>query len=119
MMIQRTSIPAVFVAFLVLGLQSVNAEWNPPSKLSRQEIAETSKRVLAMPEIPITAEEEISRIRVLEMDWDIAVKVYEPEDPSKIPVGPDGKKVGVFPIDDDAWVDVGEWAEYRKASEKL
>ena len=97
-MIQRTSIPAVFVAFLVLGLQSVNAEWNPPSKLSRQEIAETSKRVLAMPEIPITAEEEISRIRVLEMDWDIAVKVYEPEDPSKIPVGPDGKKVGVFII---------------------
>ena len=25
-----------------------------------------------------------------------------------------GKKVGVFPIDDDAWIDVGEWAEYKK-----
>ena len=30
-----------------------------------------------------------------------------------------GLKVGVFPIDDDAWIDVGQWAEYRKAIEKL
>ena len=30
-----------------------------------------------------------------------------------------GKKVGIFPIDDDAWVDVGQWAEYRKAVERL
>ena len=30
-----------------------------------------------------------------------------------------GKKVGVFPIDDDAWVDVGQWAEYKKAIELL
>ena len=26
-----------------------------------------------------------------------------------------GKKVGVFPIDDEAWIDVGQWAEYQKA----
>ena len=30
-----------------------------------------------------------------------------------------GLKVGVFPIDDDAWIDVGQWAEYRKALTKL
>jgi len=30
-----------------------------------------------------------------------------------------GKKVGVFPIDDDSWIDVGEWDEYRKAIERL
>ena len=29
------------------------------------------------------------------------------------------KKIGVFPIDDDAWIDVGEWSEYEKALEKL
>jgi len=28
-----------------------------------------------------------------------------------------GNKVGVFPIDDDAWIDVGRWAEYQKAVE--
>ena len=30
-----------------------------------------------------------------------------------------GKKVGVFPIDDDAWIDVGQWAEYKKVMELL
>ena len=30
-----------------------------------------------------------------------------------------GKKVGVFPVDEDAWVDVGQWVEYRKAVEIL
>ncbi len=30
-----------------------------------------------------------------------------------------GKKVGVFPIDDDAWIDIGQWAEYKKALERL
>jgi dTDP-glucose pyrophosphorylase len=28
-----------------------------------------------------------------------------------------GKKVGVFPIDDDGWIDIGQWAEYKKAIE--
>jgi hypothetical protein len=97
-MIKRMPVFAVFVSLMVLGLLPVKAEWNPPSKLSRQEIVEGSQKVMAMPDIPITAEEEISRIRVLGMDWDIAVKVYEPEDPSNIPIGPDGKKVGVFII---------------------
>ncbi len=30
-----------------------------------------------------------------------------------------GIKVGVFPIDDDDWIDVGQWAEYKKAIDKL
>ena len=30
-----------------------------------------------------------------------------------------GKKIGVFPIDEDSWIDVGEWSEYRRAAEKL
>ena len=31
----------------------------------------------------------------------------------------DGKKIGVYPIDDDAWIDVGQWAEYQQAVERL
>ncbi len=30
-----------------------------------------------------------------------------------------GGQVGVFPIDDDAWIDVGQWAEYQKAVDLL
>jgi len=29
------------------------------------------------------------------------------------------KKVGVFPIDDDAWIDIGQWTEYKQAIERL
>ena len=30
-----------------------------------------------------------------------------------------GKKVGVFPIDDSAWLDIGQWEEYRSALKRL
>ena len=30
-----------------------------------------------------------------------------------------GKKIGVFPVDDDAWIDIGQWAEYRQVVERL
>lgn len=30
-----------------------------------------------------------------------------------------GKKVGVYPISENSWIDIGEWVEYRKALEKL
>ena len=29
------------------------------------------------------------------------------------------KQVGVYPIDDDSWMDVGQWSEYHKTVEKL
>ena len=30
-----------------------------------------------------------------------------------------GKKVGVYPIDEDSWIDVGQWAEYQKVVKQL
>ncbi len=29
------------------------------------------------------------------------------------------KLIGVYPIDDESWIDVGQWAEYQKAVERL
>jgi NDP-sugar pyrophosphorylase family protein len=29
------------------------------------------------------------------------------------------KRVGVYPIDSDSWIDVGQWSEYRKAVDRL
>ena len=26
-----------------------------------------------------------------------------------------GKRIGVYPIDDDDWIDIGQWKEYKKA----
>ena len=36
------------------------------------------------------------------------------EDANKI-----GKRIGVFPIDDDTWIDVGQWTEYHKAIKRF
>jgi dTDP-glucose pyrophosphorylase len=30
-----------------------------------------------------------------------------------------GKKVGVYPIDDDGWIDVGQWSEYKKIIDSI
>ena len=30
-----------------------------------------------------------------------------------------GGRVGVFPINGNAWIDTGEWTEYRKALDSL
>ena len=30
-----------------------------------------------------------------------------------------GQKVGVYPIDDKSWIDVGQWKDYHKALERL
>ena len=31
----------------------------------------------------------------------------------------DGKKVGVFPVSEKSWIDIGQWTEYKKAVEFL
>ena len=30
-----------------------------------------------------------------------------------------GKKVGVYPIDDELFIDIGQWVEYQQATKKL
>ena len=49
-----------------------------------------------MPDIPIKSTEDIFRINMLGMDWDLGMVVHEPVDSSKIPKGADGKKAGFF-----------------------
>ena len=29
------------------------------------------------------------------------------------------KQIGVYPIDDESWIDVGQWSEYHKAVDRL
>ena len=88
----------VWITCLVSSAQIARAGWDPPSEVSREEIVEISRTVLTMPEIRLKTREDIFRIRALDMVWDMGAMVYEPEDPSKIPTGPDGNKIGVFLI---------------------
>jgi len=75
---------------------NAKSSWEPPAVMSLQETIELSDQVSTMSDLPIDVHEDLFRIHSLDMDWDIGVVVYEPRDLSKIPMGPDGKKVGVF-----------------------
>jgi len=70
--------------------------WRPPKRVERDELVRISDRLLSEPDIPWTREEDIARIHSNGMDWDIGTMVYAPDDPGRVPVGPDGKKIGVF-----------------------
>jgi hypothetical protein len=75
---------------------TITATWEPPATFSREEICQASDEVLALPDLPIKMREDVFRIRVLDLDWDVGGDVFEPEDPARIARGADGKQVGVF-----------------------
>ena len=91
----RGSLPLIA---LIISMQGLQGEWYPPAKISRQEIIEVSQQVLAMPDLPISAQEDLYRIRAVEMDWDMGAMVYQPQDISNIPTDPSGRKIGLFLI---------------------
>jgi hypothetical protein len=75
---------------------SAKTVWEPPSVISRKELVELDHEVAARASLPARIYEDIFRIQALEMDWDIGVVIYEPQDLTHIPKGPDGEKVGIF-----------------------
>ena len=75
---------------------AVKSSWEPPVEVAAAAVLTLSQQVAALPEHPIHIREDIFRIHVLEMDWDIGAVIYEPQDGNKISTGADGKKVGVF-----------------------
>jgi hypothetical protein len=70
--------------------------WEPPQRLEKREMVSISDAVLAEPEIEFNEGEDVFRIHANGLEWDIGNVVYEPKDKSRIAVGPDGKKLGIF-----------------------
>ena len=73
-----------------------NSGAQPPEFVSREQCIKDSEDVLSMAEIPIKQTEDIFRINVLGMEWDLGMMVYQPDNAGKIPTGADGKKAGFF-----------------------
>jgi hypothetical protein len=84
------------LGLVLFATTATQGQWKPPSTIPKAELVATSNRVMSRPAIPIVVREDIFRIRALEMDWDVGAAVYEPKDPSRIAVGPDGRRIGVF-----------------------
>src|SRR5579871_2319075 len=70
--------------------------WQPPEFISREDVIARSTAVLAKPDLPLQQTEDIFRISVLGLDWDMGVMVYEPADAARITRGADGKHIGIF-----------------------
>src|SRR5918995_7405312 len=77
-------------------MKAEKRNWQPPEFFSREQCIKDTEEVLGMPDIPIRTTQDIFRINVLGMEWDIGMVVYQPEDPKRVVVGDDGKKAGFF-----------------------
>ncbi len=75
--------------------------YEAPAHVSLDTIVSTIQQFMRRPDIPLAGgensyAEDIVRINVVDMAWDIGMSVHEPADPKRIAVGADGKKIGIF-----------------------
>ena len=70
--------------------------WPLPEELSRVDLVAVSSDVLARADIPIRTSLQQFRVQSQGLPWDVAGALVEPQDPGAVPVGPDGRKVGMF-----------------------
>lgn len=85
------------MAATVVGFGDAAAgNWEPPVRIEKDELIKISDALLAEPDIHFNETEDVFRIRSNGLDWDIGNVVYEPTDPAKVAIGPDGKKLAIF-----------------------
>jgi hypothetical protein len=77
-------------------MQADAKTWSPPATWSREQVLATSDAVLSKPAGAVQATEDIFRLAALGLDWDIGVRVYEPQPAASIARGADGKQVGIL-----------------------
>lgn len=70
--------------------------WRPPEFVAREQCIKDTDEIMGMPDIAIESREDIFRVQVLGMDWDLGMVVHQPVDAGRIPLGADGKKAGFF-----------------------
>src|SRR5262249_57823921 len=72
------------------------AAGQPRATWSHEQVVATSDAVLAKAAGVVKESEDIFRLSALGLDWDIGVRVYEPQPRDSIARGADGKRVGIF-----------------------
>jgi hypothetical protein len=70
--------------------------FDPPAMWSREEVLAASNAVLTIAPGAVQESEDIFRLSALGLDWDIGVRVYEPQPVTAIATGADHKKIGIF-----------------------
>src|SRR5262249_11317915 len=73
-----------------------NKSWQPPEFVSREQCIRDTEEVLAMPDIPIKQTEDIFRINVLGLDWDLGMVCTSRRTRSEFQSEPTAKKPASF-----------------------
>jgi pimeloyl-ACP methyl ester carboxylesterase len=86
---------------LSISTSTYSASYTPPSDVSANDTISMIQKFMARPDYPLQGGdigyvEDIVRVNAVDMDWDLGMSVHQPSDPANIPVGADGKKIGVF-----------------------
>ncbi len=95
----RAGRPIALAALLLGAAAAGGAErvaGYPWIDVPKAELIGLSEEFLARNESVVEASDVVHRINVLEMDWDLAGTVYTPRDEASIPIGPDGRRIGIF-----------------------
>lgn len=94
---------AVLLGALTLGwsLTGWANGYQPPEAFNEEQTIEGIRKFMDKPDIELKGGEkryveDIVRVEAVGMEWDLGMSIHEPADPSKIPVGADGKKIGIF-----------------------
>jgi len=74
----------------------MNAHWEPPRNLSREELVTMSDVMLGRPDLAIEETETIERIESLGLEWDVGAMVYAPRDLADYATGRDGRHIAMF-----------------------
>jgi hypothetical protein len=70
--------------------------FDPPAEWSRDEVLAASGAVLILAPGAVKEAEDIFRLSALGLEWDIGVRVYDPQPAAIIATGADRKKIGIF-----------------------
>ena len=102
-LLQRNRLTGItaLLGLLCWSMTSTAANYLPPSDIAEEDTQAMIRNFMGKPDLPLKGGdkgyvEDIVRINAVGMDWDIGISVHEPADASKIPVGADGKKIGIF-----------------------
>src|SRR5205807_8357104 len=80
----------------LMSVMTHQAIWQPPASWPREQVIATSDAVLAKTAGEMRETEDIFRLPTLGLDWDLGVRVYEPQPANIIVRGADGKRIGIF-----------------------
>jgi hypothetical protein len=98
-----THLSFMYFIFILLTLTSFTSRgqgYFPATDITKEDTVAMIRNFMAKPDLPLKGDsgyvEDIIRFKAIDMDWDVGMSVHEPNDPSKIPRGADGKKIGIF-----------------------